>query len=164
MKKYLLVFIVISLFITVAGFTIHSAKDYEVPYPEGYRKWTHIKTGVVGPQNKNFQAAGGFHHIYANDKAMAGYETGNFPEGSILIFDVIEALDVNTNTLEGKRRKLNVMMKDSIKFKETGGWGFEEFKEDSKIERNVRHLVKVKCFNCHSQKKNSDFVFSTFRK
>jgi hypothetical protein len=35
----------------------------EVPYPEGYRKWTHIKTSIIGPQTPSFKLNGGFHHI-----------------------------------------------------------------------------------------------------
>jgi len=42
----------------------------EVPYPEGYRMWTHIKSGMVGPKSKSYNVLGGFYHVYANPLAM----------------------------------------------------------------------------------------------
>ena len=160
MKKYLLVLVVITLLITAAGFTICPGET-EVPYPEGYRKWTHVKTGVIGPKNLNFKANGGFHHIYANDKGMIGFETGKFPEGSVLVFDVIEGLDVNSNLVEGKRKYVAVMLKDSIKFKDRGGWGFEQFNGDSKTERTLNASGKDQCYSCHVQKET--MVWSKWR-
>ena len=49
-----------------------AASDNTVPYPEGYRKWVHVGTALVGPQSPFFATGGGIHHIYANDKAMKG--------------------------------------------------------------------------------------------
>ena len=128
MKKYLLVISVITVVVVIAGFKISPQPDDEVPYPEGYRKWTHIKTGFVGPQNPNFKINGGFHHIYANEKAVEGYLSGKFPEGSMIVFDVLEGeMQQNSNIKEGKRRHVDVMAKDSTKYISTGGWGYEEF-------------------------------------
>jgi len=137
----------------------------EIAYPEGYRTWTHIKSGMVGPKSANFRTLGGFFHIYANDKAMKGYRSGNFANGSIIAFDRLEMVEnENGNIAEGNRRLLDVMVKDSQKYDSTGGWGFEEFKGNSVNERTVRHLVKQSCFNCHSKQDKNDFVFSQFRK
>jgi hypothetical protein len=52
------------------------------------------------------------------------------------------------------------MIKDTALYADTGGWGFEEFKENSKTERTVKNLAKQQCFNCHSTNKANDFVFS----
>jgi hypothetical protein len=161
MKKRKIVILVTMLFTFGAGFTIHPYADETVPYPEGYRKWVHIKTGLIGPTSPSFQTTGGFHHIYANDKAMAGYTLGNFPEGSIIVFDVLEAIEKNGNTTEGKRRHVDVMIKDSIKYRSTGGWGYEEFKGNSKTERVLTETVRTQCFNCHTSEK--DHVFSNLR-
>jgi hypothetical protein len=53
------------------------------------------------------------------------------------------------------------MAKDSKVFSETGGWGFEGFKADTK-ERVVTN-AKESCFGCHSPQKDKDYVFSTYR-
>ena len=161
MKKRNTLTLIILLFTFGAGFSIRPYADEAVPFPEGYRTWAHIKTGLIGPTSPGFKTAGGFHHIYANDKAMAGYTIGSFPEGSIIVFDVLEAIESNGNTIEGKRRHIDVMIKDSIRYSKTGGWGYEEFKGNSKTERVLTDTVRTQCFNCHTSQK--DYVFSSLR-
>ena len=156
MRKFLPTVLGLFVFIVTAGFAIQ-AWDNEVPYPEGFRRWTHVKTKLVQKRNHNER----FIHIYANDKAIDGYSTGKFLEGSILIFDVIEATMVDSITGEGARKHTDVMMKDSINFASTGGWGYEEFKGDSKTERTLTVKAKTGCFNCHAHQQ--DYVFSEFR-
>src|ERR1700750_136960 len=63
----------------------------EVPYPEGFRKWSHVKTVLIQKGNPAFAHWGGFHHIYGNSKAIEGYKNGKFEDGSVIVFDVIEA-------------------------------------------------------------------------
>jgi hypothetical protein len=47
----------------------------EIPFPEGHRNWTHIRSAVVGPTSSGFQRFGGMHSIYANTAAMEGRAT-----------------------------------------------------------------------------------------
>jgi len=135
----------------------------QVPYPEGYREWTHLKTAIIDSQSKAFNSHGGFHHIYANEKALLGLKTGKYEDGASFVFDVLEAVRNGTDIVEGKRRLIDVMLKDSKAYGETGGWGFEEFKEDSKTERLIMETAKMKCFNCHASKEKNGFVFSNYR-
>ena len=137
-------------------------QENEIPYPDGYRYWVHIKTGLVGPQSPAFKTTGGYHHIYANPKAMEGYTLGHFPQGSVIVFDVLNMKEQGGNIQEDGRSHLDVMMKDSLKFASTGGWGYEEFKGDSHTERTLTPAIKTQCSNCHAQ--NEDHVFSEFRK
>ena len=162
MKKCSALLIAITTFVILAGFTVNRSSDDEVPYPEGYRMWTHVKTGLIGPQNPNFAFSGGYHHIYANAKAMQGYSSGYFPEGSVLVFDVLDTKEQNGNTQESNRNHLDVMVKDSLKYSSTGGWGYEEFNGDSHTERRLTPTVRTQCFNCHAKKDN--YVYSVFRK
>ena len=159
MIKLLPVIFLAVLLVTVAGFTITSSAGDEAPYPEGYRKWTHIKTGLIGPQSAAFKTTGGYHHIYGNDKAMEGYTSGNYPDGSIIVFDVLETIEKDGNTLEGKRRHIDVMYKDAVKYAATGGWWFEEFKD--KTQRLLNTDRRKICSDCHASQKNG--VFSIFR-
>lgn len=135
-----------------------------VPYPEGFRSWVHVKTGLIGPKSKFFDQFGGFHHIYANAEALTGYKNGKFPVGSFLVFDKHEMLeDSSGNISEGKRKWIDVMVKDD-RVDSTGGWSFEEFRGDSRTERAVRDMAAIKCFNCHAARKANDFVFSELEK
>jgi hypothetical protein len=161
MKRFLTVILLITVIISGTAFIIRPKADEPVPYPDGFRKWTHIKTGLIGPSSAAFKSTGGFHHIYANDKAMQGYASGYFPQGSVIVFDVIEGVEANGNTSEGKRNHVDVMVKDSLRYAATGGWGFEEFKGSSKTERVLTETVRTACFNCHT--KQGDYIFSELR-
>ncbi|CAI8965001.1 cytochrome P460 family protein [Methylocaldum szegediense] len=139
------------------------SEEAKVKYPEGYRDWTHVKSMVIEQGHPLYDSFGGIHHIYANDKALKALkEGGSHPDGSVLIFDLLEAKKENNAIVEGNRKVLGVMEKDSQKFKETGGWGFEGFKGDTQ-ERVVTD-PKTACFSCHEPQKQSDYVYSTYRK
>ena len=102
--------------------------------------------------------------IRDSKKAEQGYKSGKFADGSVIAFDLLEAKAVDNTVQEGARKVLGVMHKDARKYKDTGGWGFEGFKGDSKTERAVGKNAATACFQCHTAQKNSDYVFSTFRK
>lgn len=134
-----------------------------VQYPEGYRRWVHVKSGLVGPQNPALQHYVGLHHIYANQMAMDGYSTGRFPDGSVLVFDLLETRDNAGITTEGPRRFIDVMKKDSQPYAATGGWGFEEFSGDGQA-GTLTAEARTSCYNCHAPQKAHGLVFSSFRK
>ena len=142
----------------------YAADPVPVPYPDGYRQWTHVKSMTINPGHALYDAFGGIHHLYANKKALQGYKSGKFADGSIIAFDLLEAKAADNTIQEGSRKVLGVMHKDARKYKDTGGWGFEGFKGDSKTERAVGKSAATACFQCHTAQKNNDFVFSTFRK
>lgn len=134
-----------------------------VAYPEGYRDWAHVKSAMISPNHKNFAAMGGFTHIYANPQAMTGYRTRAFPEGSVIAFDWLTMTDAAGAYLEGPRRQLDVMVKDSVKFASTGGWGFQRFVGDSKTEHSTT-LLPQQCFACHNSLKKDGLVLSSYRR
>jgi hypothetical protein len=153
-----LIFVVTALFVL----SLSGQGKSQVQYPEGYRNWVHVKSMLILPGHPLYDAFGGIHHIYANDKALRGYKTGKFPDGSVIVFDLLEAKSESNNYVEGPRKVVGVMYKNSEKFKDTGGWGFEAFKGDTK-ERVVKNVVED-CFSCHASQEKEDFVFSKFRK
>lgn len=135
----------------------------EVPYPAGYRSWRHVKSVLIGPQSPQFATAGGFHHIYANECALAGYATGTFADGSVLVFDRIGMQEQGGVMREDARLAVDVMVRDAARYAATGGWGFEEFRGGNAGERTVREAAKTTCFGCHSRRQEHAFVFSTPR-
>jgi hypothetical protein len=136
--------------------------DVPVAYPEGYRNWVHVKSALISPAHQSFASNGGFQHIYANTEAMAGYRTRAFPEGSIVVFDWLEMRDNNGAFEEGARRQVDVMVKDSQRFAKTGGWGFQRFVKDSKVERAAAPTPQ-QCFDCHEKRKKDGLILSTYR-
>jgi hypothetical protein len=75
-----------------------------------------------------------------------------------------DQLPENGLVLEGARRRLDVMLKDSRRFAATGGWGFERFSGDSETERPLTETQRAQCFSCHGKRNAQDFVFSKYRK
>jgi hypothetical protein len=133
-----------------------------IAYPDGYRDWTHVKSALMSPHHANYGVMGGFHHIYANEKAMAGYRSGEFPQGSIIVFDWLQMTDKEGVFIEGVRRQIDVMVKDAQRFAASGGWGFQRFAGDSKTERAPTPSPE-QCFACHENLKKADLVLSSYR-
>jgi hypothetical protein len=152
-----------ALLAALAPLALHAAPP--VPYPEGYRQWTHVKSMVIQPGHPLYDAFGGIHHLYANDRALQGYRKGGaMPNGAVIVFDLLD-VDTGGNAIqEGPRKVVGVMAKDNAKWRETGGWGFEGFKGDSKTERAVGAQAASACFGCHAPQKATDYVFSRWRK
>lgn len=134
-----------------------------VPYPEGYRSWTHVKSMVIQEGHPLHASFGGIHHLYANERALEGYRTGRFPDGAVIVFDLLEATaDANAIT-EGRRKVVGVMHRDAERYAATGGWGFEGFAGDGTTERVVGDQAATACFACHQAQAGDDFVFSEYR-
>jgi hypothetical protein len=150
--------------ILVWALNLRAATDGAVAYPLGYRNWAHVKSALVDPQSPKAGRYGGLHHIYANEKAMEGYRTGQFPDGSVIVFDLLETRENAGTTTEGPRKFIDVMVKDNQRYTDTGGWGFEEFTGDSQTDRALTAQAKTDCYTCHTRQKDHGFVFSTLRK
>lgn len=164
MKKLVLM-VTILMFVTIiyTGLTLAGYKNNLVQYPEGYRNWTHVKSMVIQEGHPLYESFGGIHHIYANKIALKALKSGkSYPDGSVFIFDLLEAKSENNAIMEGQRKVVGVMQKDSKRFSGTGGWGFEAFKGDTK-ERIVTD-PKGACFSCHEAQKQKDYVFSNYRR
>jgi len=143
--------------------TASLAADPQVPYPEGYRNWYHVKSMVIDEGHPLYGSFGSIHHLYANDKAMKGYRKGAFPDGSVIIFDLLEAVHDGNAVTEGDRKVVGVMHKDSKSYRDTGGWGFEGFGGGDQSNRVVGENAATACFACHAPQKAQDYTFSKLR-
>jgi Cytochrome P460 len=142
--------------------TFSHAEKGGVPFPEGYRNWLHAKSMLIQPGHALENPFQGIHHVYANGKAAKGLKTGNYKNGSVLVFDLLKYDEKDKTIQEGERKLVGVMLKDSAKYASTGGWGFEGFAGNSKTERLVNDGGKS-CFGCHEPQKAKDYVFSELR-
>jgi hypothetical protein len=150
----------------LAGTAIHAAEPRlpEVKYPTDYRSWAHVKSMVIySDKHPLYASFGGIHHIYVNKVGLkASKEHGIYPDGSVLVFDLLQVNEDNGAYIESSRKVVAVMQKDAKLFKDTGGWGFEGFKGGSPNERVVKDKGE-QCFSCHTSQKEHDYVFSTLR-
>ncbi|MBS0516868.1 MAG: cytochrome P460 family protein [Proteobacteria bacterium] len=140
------------------------AGERDVPYPEGYRDWHHVKSMVIQEGHPLFAAFGGIHHIYANKTALEGYRSGKFPDGAVIVFDLLDAQSVDHAIVEGTRKVVGVMHKDERRYAATGGWGFEGFGGGDRNQRAVGDKAATACFACHAPQKDHDYVYSALRK
>lgn len=134
----------------------------EVPFPRGYREWTHVKMLTVFDKKESlYSVFPGLHHVYANAKAVQALKSGqDFPDGSVLVLDLFEISDALGAISEGPRKLIAVMHRDSARYATTGGWGFEIFEGGNKNKRKVQSLAEAKaCLSCHQSAKHGQ-VFS----
>jgi hypothetical protein len=148
--------------VILAGLAVSAAAGEHVAYPDGFRNWNHVKSMTINKGHPLFDAVGGMHHIYANKKAMAGYKAGKFADGSVIVFDLFEAVDKDSAVSEGARKAVIVMQKGAKAFKATDGWGYEVF--DARTRKgSLDAKAAADCHACHTSQKDKDFVFSAMR-
>ncbi len=134
-----------------------------VPFPEGYRFWRHIKSMIIEPGHPLAGLVQGTHHIYANGKALRGYERRPFPDGSVIVFDLLETVVAEKAITEGVRKAVIVMRKDSRRYAATDGWGYEVFARGDAAQPQVGAKAAEMCHGCHASQRERDYVFSDYR-
>lgn len=147
----------------IAISSLRTAEAAEAPaYPADYRDWAHVKSMVIHPGHPLAEPFQGIHHVYANAAARNGLTSGSYADGAVFAFDQLEYDTADNASTEGERVLLGVMVKDSSRYPETGGWGFEAWRGDSRTERMVND-GGAGCFSCHQDVAERDYVFTQWR-
>ena len=134
-----------------------------VQFPDGFRRWVHVGTGVILPDsNPQLKSEEGMHHVFANEKAAEGYASGDFADGSMIVYELRAAQQQNGVIFEGDRKRVDVMIKDSKLYPSTGGWRFERFWGNDQA-KDAAPDAGAPCFQCHSNAKGHGFVFSQLK-
>jgi hypothetical protein len=140
---------------------IHAAET--VQWPDNFRRWVHIGTGVILPGgDPKLMSEEGMHHIFANEKAVDGYASGKFADGAIIVYELREARQASGVIFEGDRKRVDVMIKDSAHYAATGGWRFERFWKTDQSQNAVQD-AGASCYQCHSSAGAHGFVFSQLK-
>lgn len=150
--------VIMAIGLLADAFCVFADSRVTVPFPADYRKWAVTRSFIAGPGTKG----AGFHHYYANDKALEGFATGTFPDGAAIVDERLAVEQRDGGSFEGKRIGIAVMMKDQRRYAETGGWGFDGAEGDSRT-LGASAATQAACHSCHAKQKDRDFVFSTFR-
>lgn len=151
----------LSIWITVflMGFNVCVVFAASVPaLPKQYTSWQKSERKMVTDKSSLFY---GIHYIYADKKAMKGYQTGNhFPEGSTIVVDYFNLKNGGDMMVDGPRN-MTVMMRKDKRVKETGGWLFAGYGADGKP--SGLDPVKI-CFDCHKKDAaQREYVISTIK-
>jgi hypothetical protein len=146
-----------------------SSPIYGVKIPAGYRDWKVIAVASLLVPGKLDQLRAQF----GNDIAIKAYKEGTlpFPDGSIIVAKhwTRVSSELNNKVLNGpfpgaqsfvigSPVNIQIMVKDSKKYAESGGWGFADFK-DGKAGDKALHET---CFPCHAPAKDHDYVFTHY--
>jgi len=146
--------------LALASFPAEPADDLKPP--SGYRKWFHVNTMVVDKGSPLFADLGGMHNVYINSAGEAALKKGGpYPNKTMFVTDLHEITVSDGSYVEGARKALAVMLKDSKKYASTGGWGFQRFVKDTR--ELAAAPTPQDCFACHNQLKEDGLVLSKYR-
>src|SRR5258705_3719936 len=132
--------------------------------PAGFQRWYLVNSLLVTKDSPQFDTTGGLHHVYVNDIGLARLKKGGsapYPDGTVFADDVREFSLFDGEYTEGKRKVIPVMLKDSKKYRSTGGWGFQAWAGGGS-HKPLLPAPGERCFACSTPPKANDFPFSTY--
>jgi hypothetical protein len=136
---------------------------FGIKIPPGYRDWRVISVAHEEGNNNDLRA------VLGNDIAIKAYREGKlpFPDGTIiarLAWSYVPSEENNKvfgrpqSFVAGAPVNVQFMVKDSVKFAATGGWGFAQFKDGKPADEAPLRT----CFPCHQPFKEGDLVFTHY--
>lgn len=138
---------------------------YVTQIPSGYRDWAVIS---VAHEEGNLNSIGA---VLGNEVAIKAYraKTLPYPDGTIIAaLHYKHTPSEENNKVFGKAQSfvagaptnIQFMVKDSVKYAATGGWGFGHFNASDRKPGDAT-LMKT-CFPCHEKTKATDLVFTHY--
>ena len=159
---------VLSLAVIVTSFgAAATSTGYEVRFPNEFRDWFLVNSMTAGKDSPVFGHVDGMHFVHVNAKGLPTLKKGGpfpYPDGTIFMDDVHEFSVRDGASVEGVRKAVTVMVKDSKKYASTGGWGFQVWLGGDPSKPQVPdadHAITA-CLACHTPQKDQDYVFSTY--
>ncbi len=136
---------------------------FGIRIPPGYRDWKLISVAHEEGNLNDIRA------VLGNDVAIEAYREGKlpFPDGAIiarLAWSYVPSEENNKvfgraqSFVAGPATNVQFMVKDSIKYASTAGWGFAQFTDGKPADTA---LLKT-CFPCHVPVKARDYVFTQY--
>ncbi len=129
---------------------------YGVTIPDGYRQWEFIAPALEADPLDELRV------VVGNRIAIDAYRAGTlpFPDGSILVklaWKRMQSADFQPASVPGAATTVQVMVKDSRRYADSGGWGYGRFVGGQPVDV-AQHET---CFACHEGRvKDRDYVFT----
>lgn len=128
-----------------------------IAYFDDYKTWK-----VIASTNRFDN--GTMRLIYGNDIAVKALEKNTinpWPDGARIAKVVWDKQPVDSlgNVHAGKFNNVQLMIRDSKKFRETGGWGYARFNTPQLIPYGKAITFEVECYQCHKLASSNGFVF-----
>ena len=140
------------------------AADGRLLFPENYREWIYLTTGMDMDYNPNPDMAGHsmFDNVFVNPEAYKAFvATGTWPDKTMIVLEGRMAASKGSINKAGHFQTNDVMMR-SVHIKDArfpGKWaffGFDEGKPSKQISQ------KAECYSCHEQHGAVDTTFVQF--
>jgi Cytochrome P460 len=137
--------------------------DGQLVLPSGFRKWVFMG-GPITPNALNNGKAPfpEFHSVYIELDNLRYYQShGKFPEGTVLVKELTltqtgKYPDGSVDSAAGRGyypsalHGLDVMVKDSKRFKGTNDWGFFTFGHHAPpYQSTAKEMSSAECASCH---------------
>jgi hypothetical protein len=146
----------------LASATLAAESADDIKPPANFRHWFHVNTMIVDKASPLYDALGGMHNVYINSIGEAALKKGGaYPDKTVFTNDLHDFALTDGSYVEGARKAIAVMVKDSKKYASTGGWGFQIFAGGDPKKPMVTDATK-QCFECHVPRKDNDYVYSTY--
>lgn len=145
-------------FATTRSGTNPASPIYGVTLPEGYRQWELIAPAEEAAPLDELRV------VVGNAVAIKAYREGSlpFPDGSVLVklaWKRRPSAEFAPATVPGAATTVQVMVKDSVRYASTGGWGYGRFIDGTPADE-AQHRT---CDGCHQARvKDHDRVFTRY--
>ncbi len=139
-----------------------------ISMPRDYRSWQFLGTWGVAADENNQVGSKGFHNVYTQPETASAFRTtGKFPDGAVLVKELLKAKTNSMTTGEisyaTETEGWFIMIKDAEgRFKDNklwgDGWGWALFKVDNPA-NTVTKDYRADCLACHQPAKKDDWVY-----
>jgi hypothetical protein len=147
----------------------------QLELPTGYHEWVFLGAPITpNALNGGKAAFPEYHNVYVQPEVFRAYrKTGEWPEGTIMLKELRLSQpgtvpDGSSVEASGRgyfpaaRNGIDISVKDSMRFKETNGWGFFNFGHHAPpYEKTAAAAPKDACAGCHIANA-TNIVFSKF--
>lgn len=153
-----------------SGFSPYVDAQGNISIPEDYREWAFLGSWHIAPEKGVDDAAGvaGFHNVYTQLSTVQAYrETGEFPDGAVLVKELLKTdtgyLTTGEASWATEIEGWFVMVKDTEgRFPQSplwgNGWGWVLFNSDNPRETVTKNW-RTDCLGCHAPAKSTDWVY-----
>lgn len=137
--------------------------DGRLKYPENYREWVYLSSGLDMSYSDRAMDHSMFDNVFAEPSAYREFvRTGTWPDGTQLALEVRAASEKGSINKHGKFQTEEVMgmevhVKDVKRFQ--GGWAFFSFRD-----AGAAKMIPTTqdCYSCHQQHAAVDTTFVQF--
>jgi hypothetical protein len=137
--------------------------DGELKFPESYREWVFLSSGLDMSYSDSAMGHSMFDNVFVEPSVYREFQrTGTWPDGTQLVLEARGASEKGSINKHGKFQTdeilgMEIHVKDVKRFQ--GGWGFFNFRDTGPAKMIP---MSADCYSCHQQHGAVDTTFVQF--